>query len=305
MKPADQLLAELLPIWQQALGLSRVCHIHPQPDSINVHAAGYRADETEPSVFLKLSRNRPRPYEQELVSARAMQSCGYERTILAHGEAADGIRWLALPWLPHEDFANPTPADLRAAGRTLGELHARTTGYTGAEMRRFTLQRELDRQLTKVETSHPVLHAEMQARIDRLRAASGGWEAYEASLPQCLLHGDFGWRNLVRVPTGGLQLIDFEHSALGPNWMDFGKVLDGELADPQDRAVFLAGYAEAFEGALPPLAEHYFWGLRLWQGLAILQYCSVYPDDQFRAFGERMLIRFDEQFGGPLAGKPL
>ncbi|MBY6276297.1 MAG: hypothetical protein CWE10_08750 [Symbiobacterium thermophilum] len=65
--------------------------------------------------------------------------------------------------------------------------------------------------------------------------------AFDEARPHVLLHGDFGWRNLLLCDDGTLVLLDFERAVIGPAWLDQAKCLDRELRLPQDREGFLQG----------------------------------------------------------------
>lgn len=70
--------------------------------------------------------------------------------------------------------------------------------------------------------------------------------ALEGDVP-CAVHRDFGPRNWIARPTGGLAgVIDFEHAVWGLRCMDLGRLSAYNLDDNEEqKAAFFAGYGEA------------------------------------------------------------
>ncbi|OTA41765.1 MAG: hypothetical protein A6D92_03995 [Symbiobacterium thermophilum] len=104
-----------------------------------------------------------------------------------------------------------------------------------------------------------------------------------------LLHGDFGWRNLLLCDDGTLVLLDFERAVIGPAWLDLAKCLDRELRLPQDREGFLQGYEKASGMPLARPPEAYLTCLRLWVAAGILLFTSKHADEPFAEHGRRLL----------------
>jgi aminoglycoside phosphotransferase (APT) family kinase protein len=179
-------------------------------------------------------------------------------------------------------------------------MHRQTADLDAPEIRRFSLHSELMRQMDKLKSFATELYDQLLQRIDHLQNVSGEWETYEKTLPHCLLQGDFGWRNFVRVRGGNLLLIDFELAAIGPCWMEFAKAWDRELADPQRLQLFLGEYKATLGTELPELADHYAWAMRLWQVAGIFAFTETFGDQTgFRDYALEMLEAFDRKWSFP------
>lgn len=290
-------LEEIKQRWKQEMGLVEIRPLPPIPGSRNQHFIGFREGEVQPAVFLKLMISEL-GYQREIAASNVLERMGYEaQTLLGHGMITEGLYWLALPWIDCEDVKEPTDEEVREIARIIGTLHRQTTALDAPEVRRVSLQSELTRQMDKLKSFATELYEKLIQRVDHLRSVAGEWETYEQNLPHCLLQGDFGWRNFVRVKGGNLLLIDFELAVIGPCWMEFAKAWDREFADPQRLQSFVDEYKATFGPELPELEEHFAWAMRLWQVAGIFAYTEKYGDQTgFRNHALEMLEAFDRKW---------
>lgn len=294
----EQTIQELLPKWQKILGIDEVRPVQVPQGSPHLHLAGVRAGEEQPICFFKIAYQRVGILRETHVY-RYLESIGVDQQrVLAFGQEEGDINWVAYPWLVLSDFV-PTMEGIREIGKVLGQQHSKTIGGADPQVRQFTLRSEMERMMDLVEQFDPTEYKALRTRIHLLIEKVGDWEAYEQSLPKCLIHGDFGWRNVaLRGAARQVSLIDFEHAAFAPCWMDLAKAYDRELADPADLEAFLDGYREGFGKEMLALQEGYLWGMRLWQAAGIYYFTAKFPNEQFRAQGTLILQKFDGQFGG-------
>lgn len=207
---------------------------------------------------------------------------------------ADGHCCFAHPWLEGTAFENPSLEDVAQAARVIGKLHRRTMGANEGSLRLFSLQGELNLQMAKLPHNDPQIYPEVARRVERLQSSGFDLDALEREMPNCMLHGDYGWRNYHRLADGGLVLIDLEHAAYGPMWMEFGKNYDREFADPKVWDTFLTHYQDAL-GRSVPLPQPYVLASYLWQAAGIFNYCAArHHDEAFYQEGLRKLRLFDE-----------
>jgi aminoglycoside phosphotransferase (APT) family kinase protein len=93
----------------------------------------------------------------------------------------------------------------------------------------------------------------LSERIAELREA---WPAIEFPLPHGLIHGDAHLNNLMRTPSGGIVLGDWDHVAVGPREWDLVQIhyTHRRFGRPSDEDV--DGFTTA-----------YGWDIRAWTGL--------------------------------------
>ncbi|MFP7675548.1 phosphotransferase family protein [Marivita sp. S0852] len=196
----------------------------------------------------------------------------------------------------HRDLSplGTAPEDARAMGRALRGLHdhgARTLAEDPAAFGTppVTLAEVLARSMSRLPRTHP--EAPRLTRLATRALAEDGLAAYGGAC--ALVHGDFGLRNVGRLPDDTLCVFDFEHARAGHPILDFAKLWDRELAAPPQRAAFLAGYGDGCAGL--PLTDEMLWPVRLWAVIGIMLYCSRIEDAHFRAHGQSLLDRLDRE----------
>ena len=123
-----------------------------------------------------------------------------------------------------------------------------------------------------------------------------GEQALQALEPDTsLLHGNLGWRNLgIEHDDGQLILFDFEHAAIGAPILDLAKLWDRELANPEARSCFLAGYQR--EG---PESYIQSWHaaidiVRLWAVAGMFTYTRKHTDPAFERHARSILRQLSE-----------
>ena len=214
---------------------------------------------------------------------RALQAAGVQVvTPLAEAREANGRTWVIYPFIPGREY-NGSRADIRAAGRLLGQLHSARSEFlvrfqwpdntpdsiqedvTGLEQLRETGKLEAPVAERLIAWEH-AFNADVYAP---LQAAELPW--VDASL-------DFKANNLVYGPDGMPTLVDPDNGEYVPRILDLALAallfhLDlpapGRLFNVAQWREFLAGYAEfvtltATEQALWPLALRYIlqeWGV--------------------------------------------
>lgn len=183
--------------------------------------------------------------------------------LLDHGELGDDRWWLVYEWAQLRPFT-ATAKQIEQAGALLGWLHRSTAGmHLDRDFQRHDLHEE-------ITTRAAALHALNPAAAERVFAAQARWGDVDLSEEVCVVHGDVQWRNLGIDRGGEVILYDWENCSSGHAALDFGKLVDSELAAPADRDAFLRGYDRHAARVHPwPPAMHL---VRLWTTTGILVY---------------------------------
>ncbi len=192
----------------EALGRVLGCRVTLLGDSSashNEHFLAVRNDGTR--LFVKLMTSSRAYYDAE-VAVSTHLAASRVPYLAHHGELGPGRLWLAYTWREIRPFT-ASPASLYEAGTALGELHARTRGIVDKRLRRY--QSISDLLTTKID----LVAGFDPALADRLRGIRAHLTDSEAAFMEeaeaaCLLHGDFGWRNLGHDDDGKCVLFDFE-----------------------------------------------------------------------------------------------
>lgn len=273
-----------------ALGRALRARIEPLAQSTphhNQHFIAIRDDGTR--LFVKLIIGAPGYYTTEIsVADHLVDTSVRVPTMVDHGEIPPDHYWIAYAWRDIHPFA-PDAARIEAAGAALGELHYRTVGVTDERLRRYRSISDLLNDKIDLVTD---LDPELGARLAQLRFRITPSEAAFAELARtsCLLHGDFGWRNLGLDGNGRTVMFDFEHAAIGSAVLEFAKLWDRELSDASARAAFLRGYQlhASLDWAIWETAID---AVRLWAAAGIFPYARPRNDQAFEQHAYTILRR--------------
>jgi Ser/Thr protein kinase RdoA (MazF antagonist) len=211
--------------------------------------------------------------------------------MVADGVTRSGRPWMAYEWIEMRRFA-PDTANLHAAGRALARLHRLELVSRPDALPRYGNPVNLvEHKARLVERYDAMLAAHIRELCRRLKPTV----APSAALyPQVLLHGDFGWRNVLLNPDGAVVLVDFEHAALGAPVLELAKLWDRELRGDVERATFLDGYQserpidrEAWMVWLPLV--------RLWASAGIVPYARQTGDEEFEQHALDIIARLERE----------
>ncbi|MDO4905554.1 MAG: phosphotransferase [Lautropia sp.] len=160
-------------------------------------------------------------YGQTLAGARLAEALG-GATLLASDPTHDCLvgSWIAGESLhPHQASELPDARTFQAIGQLLKKLH-------------------------QAQVSHPIIR-QRQNDIDAIRQATGSLGLLQPSLSEaaralqqrvgdalrhadwtsCLNHGDFSLEQVIRTPSGDLQMIDWDAASMGDPAADIGSML--------------------------------------------------------------------------------
>lgn len=223
--------------------------------------------DTEPTMFIKVV-DEPAFRQAALAVSPIVHEIGIQTPrLLDQGILADGRSWLGYAWHELTEF-EPVPPLVERAGSLLGLLHANTTADAPAGL----------------ATDNTTLSADLRKRADQLANVAPGYGRrvrqlipHCIELPQtdfCLLHGDFGWRNLALDTDGQVWLLDWETATWGHPAIDLGKLIDREFAQGHVRDRFLRGYRQHHPVINFPWPA-YVDTVRLWVAAGLLKYALV------------------------------
>ncbi|MBV9025608.1 MAG: aminoglycoside phosphotransferase family protein [Streptomycetaceae bacterium] len=259
---------------------------HDQAPHKNTHYKGATSDGT--ALFVKVIDDHPSYYTAELRAQHHLEGTGIPTPRLVdHGILDDERRWLAYKWHELKPFT-PSAAHIQRAGRLLGDLHAATKDIQDDRLRRYADVHDLiSDKIALIAGFDTPLSERIQRLRDQIYARS------HETVPDprvCLLHGDMGWRNLHMDSRDRMWLLDFEHAALGHPLLDFAKLWDRELDDPQDREAFISGYQQSQGG---PVRYKEIDAVRLWAAAGIFPYARPREDHDFERHAYAILDRLE------------
>ena len=145
---------------------------------------------------------------------------------------------------------NYPPNVLLAFGEALGRLHALPVENAALPSAGMLPEPELawaSQCLSRCADRVPVaLETEYEFLIEEVQQFNCCWP-----LPQCLVHNDCNFGNVVLMPTGKIALVDWEGSGLGPALLDIGFVLSACFDKPRRHlnrealSAFVEGYCRS------------------------------------------------------------
>lgn len=250
----------------------------------------FRATQNgRPSLFVKVIKEA-RFYQAEVAAGLALDQTKISATrIVDHGELDDQRHWVAYVWREFSEFT-PTLPHIEAAGQILGQLHHHTQGASIPHVPIYESVASLaEKKIRVVSGFDAALATRLTALHERLVVSWGPGDAPPDA--RSLLHGDFGWRNM-GISSGGAIAFDFERAALGPTSLDFAKLWDRELLDPEHRAAFIRGYQQHYSDS-SWLSEINL--VRLKAVAAIVAYARSRGDREFRDHAFVILNRLEEE----------
>ncbi|HUY52141.1 MAG TPA: aminoglycoside phosphotransferase family protein [Streptosporangiaceae bacterium] len=255
----------------------------------NTHYRGTPPDGA--SFFVKVISDSPGYYTAEVRAAQILAGTTIATPrLIRYGALDETHRWLAYQWHDFRTFT-PTPPQVRDAGELLGRLHAETGGTRDSRLRRYGSVSAL---ILGKAAQVARLDAGLADRIRRLHDTITSRGGTDLSQESCLLHGDFGWRNLHTNPGGrGIWMVDFEHAAVGHPLLDFAKLWDRELADQDARAEFVTGYRQHHPDFAATSAA--IDAVRLWAAAGIFPYAVPRGDHDFGQHAYRILGKLEER----------
>lgn len=289
---------QLFAAWREHLGARRAEPLPQLPGSPNNHYAVFVQPGERPACFVKVVSD-VRRFRREGVACRFLAERGFPHlTVRGEGLVSDRLFWRAFDWLSGRSFTPSTPREVAAAGRVLGSLHRASTSVAPEGLRRYaSLTDALEQTLAAIAQTAPEAFASLAPVVERARRLYPVVRAFDEAQPVVLLHGDFGWRNLLMRDDGTLVLLDFERAAVGPVWLDLAKCVDRELRVPQDRSWFARGYEQGSGICLPEPPDAYVTCLRLWTAAGILLFVSKQADEAFAEHGRRILQQVKRDLG--------
>lgn len=278
------------------LGNRLQAHINPLGHAMahhNQHFTALRHDGTR--LFGKLIED-VRPYYTAEVSVgdHLADVSVPVPPMVDHGELAPDRFWVAYAWCEIRPFT-PELGNVEAAGAALGELHDRTRGITDERLRYYASISELLTDKINLVTGFDV---DLGARLTRLRSRLSSSEAAFTELGEtpCLLHCDFGWRNLGLDTHEQPLLFDFEHAAVGTPILEFAKLWDRELWDPDVHTAFFHGY-QRHSPLDWPTWRIAIDAVRLWAAAGIIPYARSREDHAFEQHAHTILDRLEAPTG--------
>lgn len=231
-------------------------------DFRNLHFVGGAVGH--PKMFIKLVKER-HFHEAALAASTAIQQIGIRTPrLLEHGVLTDGRAWLAYAWHDLTEF-EPTPSLVERAGALLGQLHVHTTAVAPADLASAgtTLTDDLRKRADQLAGLAPHYGRRVRRLIPHC-----------VEVPQtdhCVLHGDFGWRNLGLDADGQVWLLDWDTATSGHPFVDLGKLIDREFTEDHVRGQFLRGYRQYHSVVSYPWPA-YVDTVRLWVAAGLLTY---------------------------------
>ncbi|MEV0702691.1 aminoglycoside phosphotransferase family protein [Saccharopolyspora sp. NPDC050389] len=230
------------------------------PESASRGGSGWRTDDVHQA-------RREAPFHEAALAVSAVVRRIGIRTprLLDQGILTDGRAWLAYAWYELTEFGPAVPSLVERAGALLAQLHAHTTAATPAGL----------------ATTSETLMDDLRKRADHLAgiAPRSGRRVRRliplfVEVPQtnrCVLHGDFGWRNLGLDLDGQIWLLDWDTATWGHPIVDLGKLIDREFAEDHVRDQFLRGYRQHHPVISYPWPA-YVDTVRLWVAAGLLNY---------------------------------
>ncbi len=265
----------------------------PLDGSQNDHAEAVLPDGT--ALFVKVYGERDKHHAEG--AALAALCARYDWPVAAVAEGlVDEVGWRAFPLL---DLApvEKSAALLAVWAQRLADVH-RCPAPDGLDTNVRAVD-QVERRLAKLRAvaDTPTLAEVVEraaARWDAVRDTIGA-EAAAHETPYRLLTNDFGFRNTCVRPDGAVALYDFERSGPGdPHW-DIGKAWDRELADPADRATFLAAYRAALPDADDWPHPPTLWVTRFAGAMAAIPYALRVGADTFVRESVDLLARLEDE----------
>lgn len=288
----------LLAAWREHLGAQRVEPLPQPPGSPNRHFAVFVGPGEGPAYFVKVV-SEARRFRREGIACRFLSERGFPHlAIRGEGAVSDHLFWRAFDWINGRSFVPSTPQEVAAAGRILGLVHRASAGAAPEGLFRYrSLTDALERMLGRLAEADPEAFAALAPVAASARRLYPAVRAFDEAQPQVLLHGDFGWRNLLLREGRTLVLLDFERAVVGPAWLDLAKCLDRELRVPEDRSWFVRGYEEASGIRLGEPPDAYVTCLRLWVAAGILLFVRKHVDEPFAEHGRSLLRQVQRDLG--------
>lgn len=278
----------LLEMLRSALG--RDVRRLPSVDTKNSHFEAIPAPGKD-RLFVKIIEDKRQYFDAELAAHRALLDYRLPHIAIRHsGSLDDRAWWIAYEWIDLKPF-RPSGRSLRELATTLGKLHRSSRGVRNLGVRRFAAPADLARSsIMRVRQSDN----DLAERLDRLlEIAMLRWPS-SAPDAACMLHGDFGFRNVGYRSDEELVLFDFEHASIGAPILEFAKAWDRELFDRETRTAFLSDYSatacvsvEGWEDAALVV--------RLWAAAGIFPYALQHGDRAFAEHGLQVIARLERE----------
>jgi thiamine kinase-like enzyme len=289
---------ELEENWRDHLQITHVEHFSHFPGSPNAH---FRASCHQPLLeeiqyFIKVTSNAQAHHYEHIALQIIATQVDPDMQPVAEGVCHTLYYWRAFRWMACSPIQPKTENDYKEIGRVLGKMHNNTSHAIFSDMRRLSLGSSLMQELEDLQQANPLLGARVALLVEWLVPYEKEWFMYERLLPLVLLHRDFGWRNVVRKVEGTLMIVDYEHVALGPWYLDLAKCLDRELYDPQHLKTFLQGYIEITRYSLHDIPKTYALATRLWGSARFLYHGIKHNDPTSIEHGLIILERLEDEF---------
>lgn len=288
----------LFAAWREHLGAQWAEPLPQQPGSPNNHFAVFAKPGERPTYFIKVV-SAVRRFRREGIACRFLSERGFPYlAIRGEGSVSPHLFWRAFDWLSGQPFTPTSPQEVTEAGRVLGRLHNTSAGAPPEGLHRYrSLTDALELTLGRMAKTAPAAFAEVAPVVARVRRLYPIVQAFDETQPMVLLHGDFGWRNLFQRDDGMLVLLDYEHAAVGPAWLDLAKCVDRELRVPENVSWFARGYEETAGVGLTEPPDAYMICLRFWVAAGILLFVSKHVDESFAEHGRYILRQVKRDLG--------
>ena len=271
--------------------------VEVQPVSIAANAKNSHFRTSAPGgsggLFIKLIQGKRRYFDAELAADRFLAEHDLPRAAIRHsGLIGSDCYWIAYDWIDLRPF-EPTVDGLRQLACTLGAMHRFGVGWNDPLLRSFGSPPDMTwASFTAVRS----FNAALADRLQRLfEPCLQRWPS-DQPMETCLLHGDFGFRNVGLTRAADVLLVDYEHASIGLPIMEFAKAWDRELSDPAVAADFLALYGKVAE------VETREWQrtspmVRLWAAANIFPYAAQYDDRPFEEHGLEVISKLEREVG--------
>lgn len=258
----------------------------PFPGSQNAH---FRVHRSGGDWFLKVYTSE-RNFEREVAAFNILPTGGAPS--LVHFGSTGGRPWAAFNW--HDDVRPLTaqsPANIRLLAGAMARIHELPVPEHTALRDRPPLWEDFQSRTSDLRIENPTFERAVQETLGGVATSCREHiTRQEAELPKVVLHGDVGLRNLFQS-RGSYYLGDFERSAIGVHYLDFGKLWDQELARSSLLQVFITAYRSTRGDKLSPKwpDRRFMWCVRLWAAVGIVPYAQRLGDFTFRQLADTIL----------------
>jgi len=250
----------------------------------NSHYVGRRGLD---KFFIKLYRRKGRFAVENTVSPIVKELNIPTPALLRSGELHSGLSWAIYEWLDMRPFKE-TPCCIQSAAKVLSKLHHQQRNVVDGLKNYSSIWDRITQKIALVHNFNDDLARRIEDIFIKIPKKS-----FPKDLHNVILHGDFGWRNLALSDNDDVIVYDFEHSATGPFYMDFGKMWDRELADAEKRNLFISAYLNEdkidvawWDSVMMPT--------RLWIAAGIFPYTHEKGDKDFEAHGYSILDNIED-----------